>query len=232
MKRTLLLVGCALTGLLLFGSTATAAPMISSYDGYYDPSTGNFTFTVNFAGPVSPASAHNANSVYGFLDLDTDQNAATGGSKSFPNNPIPGGNNWINSNIKAGRIPGPTIATGDEFFLNIGSEQLHPGSVNLTRTSDNVTVATDPITFGPNSFTIVVPRSQLGSGERINFDILVGTVNAPSDRAPKGADPATTNVLPEPSSLALFGLVGAAALVYGRRRRQAPTPAAPADAGP
>jgi hypothetical protein len=51
---------------------------------------------------------------------------------------------------------------------------------------------------------------------------VVGTFNEPTDRAPNGAEPAITEVaaVPEPSSMVLLALGGAAVAGHWYRRRR------------
>jgi hypothetical protein len=197
---------------------------ITTYAGDGLGKPGHVVFTVNFAGPISPASAFAANSVVGFIDLDTDRNPATGGNAPWGGN-LTGGNNWINffvpPNPGAPAVPLPLIAMGDEFFIDLGSEQSHPGLVDVVSTATNTPTGQAPITFGSNSFSIDVLLSLLpGANGPINFDILVGTFNEPTDRAPNGATPAST-LVPEPGSVLLMGLAlaGLAGRRYYRRRK-------------
>jgi hypothetical protein len=163
-----------------------------------------FVFKVNFLGPISPASAFAPNSVVGFIDLDTDQNPATGATPFI--------------NIFG---PPPPINLGDEFFIDIGSESFHPGLVDVVNALTNIPTGQAPISFTSNGFTISVPFGLLpGANTSINFGVIVGTFNEPTDRAPNGSTPATTTV-PEPTSLCVFGLIfaGAGFMAFRRKKR-------------
>jgi hypothetical protein len=59
----------------------------------------NVVFGVSFAGAIAPASASLPSSLVGFLDLDIDQNSATGVSTRF------------------GAPPTPTVVPGIEFYV-------------------------------------------------------------------------------------------------------------------
>jgi hypothetical protein len=228
MNRRLTL-GAALTVALAFGPDAAALPIIDPAGDTFNTGThdlvsyelalagGVFTATLNFAGPIAPASAGAANSVVGFIDLDTDQNPATGGTAPF-GGPVPGGNSFLNFFIMGGLIPGPTIPIGDEFYVDLFSEFDSPGLVDVVDTTTNTVVDTVPITYFPSSLQFSIPAATLGGASAINFDVLVGDMQAPTDRAPNGGAPAvSTPGVPEPGVLTL-SLVGLGVMMRRRRR--------------
>lgn len=148
----------------------------------------SLTFTVNFAGQIYAPSALNARSVYGFIDIDADRNPATG-AEPFVN--IFG--------------PGPVIALGDEFALDLFSEEFQAGRVDVLNAVSDV-VGTAPITFGANAFSVTVPLALLGgSNGLINYGVVVGTFGEATDRAPNGTLPATSTPVPEPATMLLLG---------------------------
>jgi hypothetical protein len=163
----------------------------------------NITFFVSFAGGIAPPSALAPNSVVGFIDIDTDQNTATGD--------VP----FINV-----FSPGPPIALGQDFFVDLGSEFLHPGSVDIFRTLPDTVVGAAPIVFTSTSFSVTVPLALLGNDDGLlNYGAVIGTFLEPTDRAPNGTLPATSQPIPEPATLLLLGtgLAGVAAKVRKRR---------------
>lgn len=174
---------------------------ITTYVGDRGITPGSVVFNVNFAGAIAPPSAFSPNSVIGFIDLDTDSNAATGATPFV--------------NVFS---PPPAINLGDEFFVDLGSEILHPGSVDIVDALTNSPVGTATIAFTADGFSITIPLAMLGlsNTQDFNFGMVVGTFNEPTDRAPNGADPSST--IPEPASICIFALlfVGAGYLVRAR----------------
>ena len=125
-KRRVLLALCGATMMFCFAFTqpARAALVVDPSGDVFNTGTidivgvtttvsaGSVQFMINFASAVSAPSAFAANSVLGFVDLDTDQNSATGGTAPW-GGPVTGGNNWINffipPNPGTPSIPGPLI---------------------------------------------------------------------------------------------------------------------------
>jgi len=219
-------------------SVASAGPIIDPVGDVFNPpgpdisqvtgsaSGGNVSFTVKFASSISPPSALAADSILGFIDLDTDKNAGTGGNAPWGGNQT-GGNSWINFAVANGFLPGPPIALGSEYFIDLFSEFGHPGSVDIFNTSSNLIVGTVAITFGADSFTVSIPLAMLGnpSNPAFNYGAYIGDLSLFSgDRAPNGAAGATVDVvineIPEPTSLAICGLLSLGVAGYCWRRKK------------
>jgi hypothetical protein len=225
--RPLALAALVLPALLLTASAARAdvytdptgdtfgpgpfRPDITTYSAVASPGPQLITFEVDFAGPVSPPhlfmpATSPAPSVVGYIDIDTDKDPATGGPSHI--NTVVG-------------VPGPPIALGADYFIDLFSERLHPGLVDVANGTTGAVVGLVPIAYGPTSLSVAVPFALIndpsGAG---NFDVLVGNFSGATDRAPNGAGPNAIQVIPEPGALALLA-VGLAGVASCRRRWRA-----------
>ena len=176
------------------------------------------TISIRFFGVVAAPSAFAANSVVGFVDLDT--LPGSGGTAPW-GGPVSGGNNWINfftpPNPGTPSIPGPTVDLGDEFYIDLGSELFHPGLVDVVDTTTNLSVGTAPVSYVGNLLTINLASALIGSPSSLRYGALVGDFNSPTDRAPNGdsgllaespnAVPAPAGLLLAMTGLPIFGLV-------------------------
>lgn len=194
-------------------------PDVADYSATFDIVAGTTTFTIDFASTISRPSDFLTDALYGFIDLDTDKDATIGGNAAWGADQV-GGNSWINAFVGTGDVPGPAIALGDEYFIDLGSEADHAGQVDLFDAFNGTAVAGVPITYTSTGirFTVALLGKDEGS---MNFGILVGSENVVTDRAPNGGIPNATlsAAVPEPTSLALCGLGLLGLYVRYRRRR-------------
>lgn len=174
--------------------------------GFHSIVTNDVTFTVQLAGPISAPSALAYDSIDGFIDIDVDRNPATGIPPAF-------------NNVTAFSPP-PPLNLGADFFVDLASEVVNPGFVDVFD-EFFVPQGSVPITYGANSFSVTIPFALLGGASPpFDYGVVVGSFGVePTDRAPNGATPFTT--LPEPASLAVFGLAALAGGVYLRRSKRA-----------
>ncbi len=173
------------------------------------------TISIRFAGVVAAPSTFAANSVLGYVDLDT--LPGPGGTAPW-GGPVSGGNNWINYGITNFGVPGPTVALGDEFYIDLSSEFFHPGLVDVVDTTTNLTVGVAPVSYVGNLLTINLASALIGSPGSLRYGAIVGDFLTPTDRAPNGASgllaESPMNAVPAPAGLLLavtglpiFGLV-------------------------
>jgi PEP-CTERM motif-containing protein len=164
--------------------------------------TSSLTFTVDFAGAVFAPSANNERSVFGFIDIDSDRNPATGAAP------------WVNV---LGPTGAPAVSLGDEYWLDLFSEEVQPGRVDVVNQMSEV-VGTAPITYGTNLLSVTVPLSLLGnSNGLVNYGLISGTFAEATDRAPNGSVPLTSTAVPEPASCSIV-LLALGLLAFGTRR--------------
>ncbi|GEM_PF-3235789 len=114
----------------VFPGAPTPTLDISAISGFADPNNLYINVRFNTTPPgttIEAPSASEPNSVFGFIDIDTDQDLIT---PSFLTN--------------FDRTPAPISSTpgvGIEFVVDIGSEARHPGSVDVLYTDEKVPLA-------------------------------------------------------------------------------------------
>ena len=126
----------------------------------------NVIFDIVFNGTISAPGSGLADEVFGFTDIDTDQDLNTG---------IPGGN-------VSGFCPSP-VNFGVDFVLNCF------GGCTVVDAGGNVTGAPSDISVvGGNTLHIEIPHTVLGNDDGIvDTATVLGDAIAPSDCAPDGA---------------------------------------------
>jgi len=177
----------------------------------------NFTLTLTFAGPtIEGPSSGNNDAVYGFINLDTDKNLATGVTGAFldSNGYEPGFGQYS---------PG---SQGIDAFINLSSEgdPLHgaPGLVDLVSTNGFTPIDALPVTYMnqvgsvPSTLIISIPLSDFSSNQIAvldtgDFSVSVGNFKNATDFLPSAA------AVPEPSSLGLLAAGGLLSVLASRR---------------
>jgi hypothetical protein len=182
----------------------------------------NYTFTLTFANPtIEGPSSGNADAVYGFINMDTDNKSATGVTGSFLDS--------------SGHEPGfgqfTASSQGIDAYISLSSEgdPLHgaPGLVDLVTTNGFTPIDTVAVTYThqaggtPSTLSLSIPLADFSNNQIPvpnpgNFSAIVGNINNATDFLPSAAPPS----VPEPAAITLLGL-GAVGLVgYGLRRRK------------
>ncbi len=142
---------------------------------------GDVVITATFDGVISPPDSGEANAVTGFIDIDADQNGATGD--------VP----WVD--FLTGN---PTTGMGNEFYVDIFSYTTIDGLVEVVDDQTDEVVGAAPASFTGNSMTVRIPVALLdGAGMGIDIAAVLGTVAEPTDIAPNNGSVAVA--IPEPS---------------------------------
>lgn len=183
----------------------------------------NYVFTLTFANPtIEGPSSGKADAVYGFINMDTDKNAATGVTGAFLDAQSfePGFGRYSPSSL------------GIDAFVNLTSEgdPLHgsPGLVDVVSTKTFVPIATEAVSYQnksgstPSTMTVTIPLSVFSSSQISvldtgDFSVVVGNANNATDFLPGAA------AVPEPGSLFLLASgasLGVMAAARARRRRR------------
>ena len=189
----------------------------------------NYTFNLTFANPtIEGPSSGNNDAVYGFINMDTDKNAATGVTGAFldSNSFEPGFGHFSPS------------FQGIDAYINLSSEgdPLHgaPGLIDLVTTNGFNPIDTVPVTYTnqvgstPSTLSFSFPLSDFSNNhipllDTGTFSVIVGNVNNATDfLAP--------SIVPEPGSLILVAagmsltLLTEAARLRGKVRVRRPAP--------
>ena len=137
----------------------------------------SLTFSVNFAAKINPPSSGYASAISGYIDIDTDQNPATGWGSNL---------DFINH---------VSTKLGVDFQIDLLSEYWHPGFVNIRAVppAGGSVTTTVPIVFTSTSFSITVPLAMLGHDDGlVNYGVAIFSIYSYGDRVPDGAVPATS----------------------------------------
>lgn len=151
------------------GDTFNVGPDLTAITAETDGT--NLTLTLDFAGAIEPPPGTGGGiEVIGFIDIDTDQNGATG---------LAGGNVGM-------FCPMPPANFGIEFFVNLGSFDAMTNTV-MVFDAAGMPVGTAPITYGATSLSVVVPNALIADDGIVNVNTVIGNIAAPTDCAPDGA---------------------------------------------
>jgi hypothetical protein len=199
----------AQAGSLTYSHTSSALPgaagpaiTLLSITGDNDGT--NYKFTLTFANPtIEGPSSGKADSVYGFINMDTDNKATTGVT----------GTALDNGGFEPGFGRYSPSSLGIDAVINLTSEgdPLHgaPGLVDFVSTATLLPIDTVSVTYKnqvgstPSTLSLSIPLSDFAKlpvslADTGNFSVVVGNVNNATDFLPSGAS------VPEPSSIFLL----------------------------
>jgi hypothetical protein len=180
-------------------------PDITSVESIVTSDT--ITFVIRFANVIAPyipgggVESITPNTIAPYIDLDTDQNPATG----F----VP----YINIVTESRGLP--PVSLGSEFTISSGgSETPNDAWVRTSPFFPPTFTVPNAVTYEPMSVSFNLPLALLNDDGRMNYGVFVwGGVAVPSDRAPNGTTPFST--VPEPTTLLLLGAAGAVFVARG-----------------
>jgi hypothetical protein len=180
-----------------FGVGPVQLDLVSVFAGF---TATDLSLVVTFTTNIVPPSLFAANSVNGIIDFDIDQNPATGTASHV---------------APFGPPPGPTL--GVEFFVDLTSEAFHPGEVEVLSEIFGPTQLV-PISFGASNVSITIPLPLLGDDGLLNYALVVGTFDEPTDKAPNGSGFGTSVPLQVPEPMSLLLLVAGLACLSAKNR--------------
>jgi hypothetical protein len=130
---------------------------------------GQLILRADFFTPIAAPSSGQPNAVYGAWELDLDQNQTTGTPS------------WQSILAPSGQKGG---ALGVEFFVNLRSEKLNPGFVEILTGEETTRIGWVPITYGEKYCEVEIPLELLGDDGVLNYAAVIGTDPEFTDAAP------------------------------------------------
>jgi len=177
---------------------------IVSISVFFDTINFYVTMTFDAATPIAAPSAVLANSIYGVIEFDLDQNPLTGGPP------------FQDGGFRAA-IGHAASGLGVEGTIDLFSEAGTPGFVDITYLG--AFAGSVPITYTATSLSVTFARSLFAGAGVVDFAAIVGDVIGPTDAAPATFGTSSSTDTPEPSTLGMFGLAGSLILCRIWRRR-------------
>ena len=204
-------VAGTVTGLPL-GPAFGSDPQLALTDGTVSNDGTNLSITLNFSTPIAPPSAFAANSVFGYIFLDTDQSQLTGSTLGQLDSAL---------GLGLGQIPPGQIPNGLGIDYVVDLDSVNgsvPGQVDVLSATSLNTLASVPISYSSLSLSLTIPIADLTDPVPVDssvfFGAIIGNPGGPTD---------TLLGVPEPPSLVLS--IPAVAFVgwylWARRRSRA-----------
>lgn len=135
----------------------------------------NLVISVTFAGAISPSDSGQPNALVGFIDIDADQNGATGDIT------------W--TDFLTGQN---TTGMGNEFYVDLFSYSSSDGSVDVVDDPMEQVVGRAPVGFTGNSVSVTIPLGLLGDDGGTDVAAVLGPVESPTDIAPNQGSVSST----------------------------------------
>jgi hypothetical protein len=136
----------------------------------YSAAGANLQFHVDFAGPITPFDSADPNSIFGYVEIDSDNNASTGVMSPF------------------------TVLTGVDFVVVLETETLGMGLVPVFSTTSS-TMGSGTITYGANFLDVIVDSDLIGGGAAIAAAVAIGTITEQTDRVPNTVIPEPSSIV-------------------------------------
>lgn len=198
--KKILAASCLLAGTLLFGTsqatvlTDPAGDAVATFGSGgplhdiaaldFNAIGGDLYISLWFHTPVVAPSA-DPGGIVGYIELDTDQSAATG--RAPTQNVIGGGFD--------------PLPLGIDYVVDLFSEASHPGEVDILDGNTSAIIGTVFAFYGASSIDLTIPLSMLGGDDGVmNATAIVGTFDQPTDAINAAR-------VPLPGTWLLFGLL-------------------------
>lgn len=129
---------------------------------------GNLVIGLTFAGAVSPPDSGEPNAIDGFIDIDADQDVATGD--------VPWTDFLTGSNA---------TGMGNEFYVDLFSYSAADGAADVVDDLTETVTGRAPVSFTASSMTVLIPLTLLGGDDgAVNTAAVIGTAEEPTDKVP------------------------------------------------
>ena len=130
----------------------------------HTPVGSNLQFHLDFLGPITPYDPANPDSIFGYIEIDSDNNPSTGVSSPF------------------------TILTGLEYVVILETGTLGGTMVPILSIAGGP-LGSGTITYGSNFLNVIVDVSLIGGSPSVNAAAAIGTVVEQTDTVPNAAIP-------------------------------------------